>query len=90
MTIENGITVTVLAERPETNDLMRRHIDVLNQEFKALGYEDISFAFGEAPQDHAGQETRADGSKVQETPLDDSQDHRTKTAHPSSGLDLRL
>lgn len=44
---ESGITVHVLAERPETLDLMRRHIDQLAREFQALGYDSINFAFNE-------------------------------------------
>ncbi len=47
---ENAITVTVLAERPETLDLMKRHIDQLAREFEALGYESINFAFSEGQQ----------------------------------------
>ncbi len=40
-----SITLTVIAERGDTVDLMRRHIDVLAQEFRSLGYENINFSF---------------------------------------------
>ena len=40
-----GVTLIILAERPETLDLMRRNIDDLAKSFADLGYEDISFSF---------------------------------------------
>ena len=45
-TNEGGISVSLLAERAETTELLRRHIEILSQEFQALGYSDISFNFG--------------------------------------------
>ncbi len=53
-TTEAGVTVVILSERPETQELMRRHIDQLAQEFRSLGYENTAFQFGE--------ETRGDDS----------------------------
>jgi flagellar hook-length control protein FliK len=40
-----GLSLTVLAERPETLDLLRRNIDQLQREFQQLGYEDVTFSF---------------------------------------------
>lgn len=88
--VDSAITVTVLAERPETGDLMRRHIDILNQEFKALGYDDINFAFGDAPQDQPeadeGSHQGADIGMLRE----DTPARTTGQQATSSGLDLRL
>ncbi len=39
---DQTVTMTVTADRPETADLMRRHVDVLLQEFKALGYTSVN------------------------------------------------
>src|SRR5690606_21551545 len=47
---ENGVTVSIIADRPETLDLMRRHIDQLAAEFHRLGYTDIAFSFGNGTQ----------------------------------------
>lgn len=44
---DNAIVLNVLAERTETQDLLRRHMDQLAQEFRELGYASISFTFGE-------------------------------------------
>lgn len=42
---DGAMTVLVSAERGETLDLMRRHIDQLAQEFRAIGYRGTDFAF---------------------------------------------
>lgn len=42
---ETGITMIIQTERPETGDLMRRHIHELAEEFRRMGYDDISFEF---------------------------------------------
>lgn len=47
---ELGMVVNVAAERTETLDLMRRHGDVLSQEFQSLGYGDTSFTFAREEQ----------------------------------------
>lgn len=58
---ETGITMIIQTERPETGDLMRRHIHELAEEFRRMGYEDISFEFsgGQAGAGHPGDD--ADG-----------------------------
>ncbi|WP_188129998.1 flagellar hook-length control protein FliK [Roseovarius litoreus] len=45
-----GIIVTIIAERPETLDLMRRHADTLAQDFLGMGYGRAEFNFGQTPQ----------------------------------------
>ncbi|MCJ8336270.1 MAG: flagellar hook-length control protein FliK, partial [Epibacterium sp.] len=44
-TTENGIAMLIRAERPETEELMRRHIHELEKEFKEMGFENIEFSF---------------------------------------------
>lgn len=56
-TVDGGsMAVAVTAERPETMDLLRRHIDALAQELREIGYEDVSFDFAQ------GGDARGDGS----------------------------
>ncbi|NOC85327.1 flagellar hook-length control protein FliK [Ruegeria sp. HKCCD6428] len=43
---EDGLQITIATERPETLDLMRRHLSVLTEEFQKLGYGDLSFDLG--------------------------------------------
>ncbi|MFD1195062.1 flagellar hook-length control protein FliK [Seohaeicola saemankumensis] len=88
---EGGIAVNILAERPETLDLMRRHIDQLAQEFRHLGYGTINFSFGQQKQ---GQENRQDGGHAA-TPSSASGDRvaaapATRAGRQDSGLDIRI
>lgn len=92
---EAGITVNVVAERPETLDLMRRNIDQLTREFQAIGYDNINFSFAEG-------ETRENfGDGGNDQPAETAQTHldltsveepaaieRTMTS--STGVDIRL
>ncbi|MCL6284676.1 flagellar hook-length control protein FliK [Ruegeria sp. 2012CJ41-6] len=90
------MTLMIAAERPETLDLMRRHIDQLASEFRELGYSavhvDLSGADdGDRQPDH-GTEPGAD--IAQDGDMDAPE--LAATAHPalsrgsSTGLDLRL
>ena len=45
-TTDSGIAMTVNAERPETTELLRRHIEMLAREFEGMGFENIEFQFG--------------------------------------------
>lgn len=51
---DGAMTVQVLADRPETLDLMRRHIDVLAQEFHDIGFGTADFSFGQNSADGDG------------------------------------
>lgn len=48
-TTDGGVQATVTAQRPETQDFLRRHADTLAEELAAAGYGDVSldFAAGE-------------------------------------------
>ena len=43
---DGQVTVQVVAERPETLDLIRRHAGILAREFAGLGYQSSEFSFG--------------------------------------------
>ena len=96
---EQAIVMTVIADRPETADLMRRHVDVLQQEFRALGYTTVTLDFsagqGQSPFDRA--DRRGDGQSNGATAGDpalatEAADHAPDvTARKADGsLDLRL
>ena len=92
---EAGVTVSVIAERPETLDLMRRNIEQLSREFEMIGYSDIDFAFAEG---EAQQGFASDGKENNETTYSyvdlDAQgtDEHTDAAKivPATGVDIRL
>ncbi|MEY8803088.1 flagellar hook-length control protein FliK [Leisingera sp. XS_AS12] len=99
-TSETGITMIIHTERPETGDLMRRHINELAEEFRRMGYEDISFEFsgGEAEggqsrngSDHAA----ADGSSGSGESLRDGEAPASEIITQNlqlgaAGLDMRV
>ncbi len=86
---DGAIVLNVLAERPETQDLLRRNIDLLAQEFRQLGYTSISFSFGDQNGDARAEDTQPD-----ETAEFDVKDAAETPAivkqAQTSGLDLRI
>ncbi|WP_168797823.1 flagellar hook-length control protein FliK [Aliishimia ponticola] len=58
---ETGVTLTVLAERPETIELMRRNADTLAQELADLGFEHIDLAFGQGDSAESHMDNNPDG-----------------------------
>lgn len=95
---DGAITVNILAERPETLDLMRRHIDQLGQSFRTMGYDQITFAFGGgATDDSSGGEASADESngeataeQTQPANAPDTSNTITLTTASDGGIDIRL
>lgn len=90
---DGSLTLVVSADRSDTLDLMRRHIEVLAQEFRRLGYSDLGFEFS--------QNTAGDNRDPQRTERFNSVDEGpTSALEPmatehrndaqSSGLDLRI
>lgn len=89
---EKGMSVSIISERPETAELMRRNVEILEREFRDLGYESVSFSFDDPP-DGSG-----DGSEHPNT-ADQSADRQLiETPSPElgtnvavlTGLDLKL
>ncbi|MEX3316327.1 flagellar hook-length control protein FliK [Sulfitobacter sp. PS-8MA] len=96
-THETGVMVNVLAERPETLDLLRRHIDQLGQEFRDLGFADIAFSFAAGDQAAGGSDPRDKPPGQHESPASPLlTEPDTASALPPlaagalTGLDLRL
>lgn len=90
--VDQTITLNLQAERPETADLLRRHIDTLAQEFRALGYDNIAFSFGgdERPtQDETSAQSQFDGDSM----VPDTSESEAATMQQSGQqtlLDLRM
>jgi hypothetical protein len=85
-TIDGTMAVTITTERAETQDLMRRHIETLAQEMRALGYDSVGFAFegqGGGNQDQTGHEHPVEQDAM-------PTDSLTPSVAAQSGLDLRL
>ncbi len=93
---DTGVSILIAAERPETLDMMRRHLGQLSDEFRNLGYEDISFEFsgGDAQGTFNGEAdgSHPDGPFEAENPHDMPEPIPVQIARTaqSRGLDLRL
>lgn len=88
---EASVTMTVLAERSETLELMRRHSELLAQELRQLGYEMISFSFGQHGQ---GQEKQTENPSARPLLAADqtvvSSEINSTPGLLEMGLDIRL
>ncbi|KQI69928.1 hypothetical protein AN189_00490 [Loktanella sp. 3ANDIMAR09] len=91
---DQGMMIHVLTERPETSDLMRRHVDVLQQELRALGYTSVKLDFdaGGAAHDRArGQpEHLQNASEIGTVSSSNQPIQPQPTPIRIGGLDLRL
>lgn len=94
-TTDAGINVAVMAERGETTELLRRHIETLAQEFRELGYKDVSFDFSGngagGDQTSTNEETTDQNNTTNQdaSPADIAAPVQLSLT-PSTGLDLRL
>jgi flagellar hook-length control protein FliK len=96
---EDGkITVSILTERPETLDLMRRHIDQLGQSFRSMGYDQVSFSFGQGAQTGDQSGSNPSASSPSGPSQTDTANSGTETganvvnldSAPTTGIDIRL
>ncbi|TDL84930.1 flagellar hook-length control protein FliK [Meridianimarinicoccus aquatilis] len=90
--------VFVQSDRPETQELLRRHIAQLQQDFRDLGYADVSFDFGNSEQ-RSGQfaenspeasDSYAETHPNSETKNPASSDASRSRTLATANLDLRL
>lgn len=88
---ESTITMTVHAERPEVTDLLRRHVDTLAEEFRDMGFTDISFSFegGDHANGAVDDELDASVTSVDETDADTPVTHY-RMRSGTTGLDVRI
>ncbi|PKP69745.1 MAG: hypothetical protein CVT82_09240 [Alphaproteobacteria bacterium HGW-Alphaproteobacteria-4] len=96
-TTEHGVSVSVLAERSETLELIRRNIDHLARDFRELGYSSIAFSFGDrSQQGHPDPQAQVSDAEaeviVTAAPAAPgrAQTPQWSTAPTAGGLDLRL
>ena len=58
---EAGLSIQVTAERPETLDLIRRHIDAFESDLRDQGFAGMSFSFGAETQEESDRRERDAG-----------------------------
>jgi flagellar hook-length control protein FliK len=88
---ENGITMNILAERPETLDLIRRHVDQLAYELRQIGYGTIGFTFGQHNRGRDAPRAWAGAPEVDvSTAVGVLSQQRQLPSHHDAGLDIRV
>ncbi len=94
---EGAMTLAIVAERPETLDLMRRHIDQLAAEFRDMGYSavhvDLSGAGNDKGDSQTGYGATSDSSDDDgdlAAPAPEASARRVLIHDLSIGLDMRL
>ena len=87
---DQSLTLVMSAERPETLDLMRRHIDQLAQEFHEMGYTDLNFSFADQ---QASSDQHEDGTKQHMQSAEYAEDDikpQVLRLESTAGLDIRI
>lgn len=89
---DNRLTLTVNAERPETMDLIRRHIALLEQELRGLGFGSLSLQMGAdgAPGSQGGQNPQQDSTIKADAAISESPQRAAPSSVAGDHLDLRL
>ena len=92
LTVESGVTVTLSAERSETLELMRRHIEFLTKEFGEIGFSDVTFSFSQShrnPEDVPEQQAPVESVATTDATTEIGTSVQL-LLHRAEGLDLRL
>lgn len=85
---EASMVVAITIERPETQELMRKHMDQLAQEFRSMGFNDTTFTFT----DDAKNGAQSQSDQQSEVPFAPTEAviEETLVTLVKEGLDLRL
>lgn len=82
------IHVSLTVERPETLDMLRRHVEQLTGEFRQAGFANASFSFAGG---WGGGQERASGTGYASRSVEDEEHPVARVSkHVNGGLDLRL
>lgn len=92
---DQGMSVAIQAERPETLDLMRRNIDSLARDMRDLGFNSLSFSFDQRPGRQNFAQSAERGLDLPSEPAPHTAEGMapappTRPTAPQSGLDLRF
>lgn len=86
-----GPAFTLTAERAETQEIIRRHLDQLQQQFRAMGIENATFSFGDQGDGPAGQSAKSHREDIAKQKADDSEQIvQIRQLSTNSGLDIRI
>lgn len=89
---EQSLRATLSAERPVTGDLIRRHLDMLNAQFREAGFSDVDLSYAGHQGDRPDRQTPAGAAVVSqpETPVDVQTRRPAAAMAGSTRIDIRL
>lgn len=93
---EAGLAVTLQAERGETLEMLRRHVDLLLSDLRARGFDDVQVDFGGSMWGGQREASKERGiARHEDAGVSPAATAATAAAHadvpaPTGGLDLRL
>lgn len=93
---EGGVTLHILAERPETLDLMKRNLDSLSKSLTDLGFDTMDLSFGhgkQADQNAQSEDAASTNGLLQEDDMTEILPLQSATAihlDGSRGVDIRI
>lgn len=90
---EQSVTMVIIAERTETGEMLRRHVDQLAQEFRSMGFTSVNFEFGgQSPRQGQDRARQSSTPAMDAPPTDPGASVRATTASSrhNGSLDLRL
>ena len=85
---DHGLTVHIGAERPETMDLIRRHVAELAGEFRGMGHTDVAFSFSDRAPQRPTAQTWSKDTAAAPPPPPSALPPLSRSA--ASGLDIRI
>lgn len=86
---EHGVVVHVHADRPETLDLLRRHIDQLARDLAEAGHEASEFTFSDNPNGRREARTMRGGGTATAQP-EEPEPREIRRADTRTGVDIRI
>lgn len=87
VTKDDGVSVQINADRPETADLLRRNSEQLQRDLSGAGYEDVVLDFDQGDDAPSGQ---SNAKRIQEASSAQSLSVSYTADFATSGLDIRI
>ena len=89
--VQGAIMLTIHAERPETADLMRRHLETLHQQFARDGLEGASVNIAQdGKQGNSSPDQESEGLDIASDPIEQDSPQASRNLSEGSTLDMRL
>ena len=88
VTRDDGVSVSVVADRPETADLLRRNSEQLQRDLSEAGYEGVELDFDQQDSDQ-GNRQKAETAEAGKAAAQ-GQPISYRITHTDAGLDIRI